>query len=245
MSAQCVVLGLPHAVDGSHQNATFASEVAVNFFLESRFKQISRTHCEAEGASAFGRIASGILIYGKARVDALTFEEQAANRGARTLGGHEDDIDILAGNNKCLVGIDDAETVGEIKRLARSKVWLDEGPVFLLPRIRKQVLHHGALGCRFFDGEEGHAGLPAVLNGEIPRTALVAQTDDDIEAVVTHIERLATPLNAITQYRDGFLAKNRTDLVSRIIRTLVNLFRARTDADFFHDDLVKNLPPIP
>src|SRR5207249_2153810 len=100
--------------------------------------------------------------------------------------------------------------------------------------VREQVLHDGALGGGFFRIEECDAGLPAVFEAEVVGLAASALADDDLEAVVAHVERLPAALDAIAEYGDGFILEDLPDLVRRVVRPLDALFDVGADLDLFH-----------
>ena len=75
-------------------------------------------------------------------------------------------------------------------------------------------------------GEERLAGHPAVLLRPGPSlAALVALADDDVDAVVLHVERLAAALHAVAEDGDGLVAEDRLELLRRIVRPLDDGFR--------------------
>ena len=74
--AQHFVLGEPEPVDCPHEHAPFAGQVAEDFLLEGRFKEIARADGNAARQAAVESPAAGVLMYGIAAVDALTFQEQ-------------------------------------------------------------------------------------------------------------------------------------------------------------------------
>ena len=61
---------------------------------------------------------------------------------------------------------------------------------------------------RFLEGEQRLAGNPAVLDGEVPRLRLLALADDDFDAVVFHVERLAAALHAVAEDGDRLVAQD-------------------------------------
>ena len=71
------------------------------------------------------------------------------------------------------------------------------GPGLALGSIREQVHDNGAALDSLVDVEQVRAGNPAVLLGLLPRGAILADTDDNIEAVVAEVETLAVALGAV------------------------------------------------
>src|ERR1700687_3467649 len=108
---QHLVLRQPEPVNGAHQHATLAGEVADDFLLECRFKKVSRADGVATGQTALPGPAGGILMNGETGVDSLTLEEMPAHRGPRSLRRDEDYVNVLWRDYAGLIAEDDAETV--------------------------------------------------------------------------------------------------------------------------------------
>src|SRR5271165_3973994 len=96
-------------------------------------------------------------------------------------------------------------------------MWFESRPKLFLAGVGKQVLNDGPTLSRFFIAKERLARHPAVLQCEIPAASFFTQTDDDVDAVVLHVERLATSLNAVSQNSHRFLAENGFDSFRRIV----------------------------
>lgn len=71
------------------------------------------------------------------------------------------------------------------------------GPGLGLGGIGKEVHDDGTAGDGLIDIEEVLAGNPAILDGVLPGLAVLADTDDDVKAVVTEVETLAMTLRAV------------------------------------------------
>src|SRR5262249_46282096 len=130
--AQHLILGQPQAVDRAHEYAALAGQVAEDLILEGRLEQVARANGNAGRQAAVAGPAGGILVDGKASVDAPAFEEQPADRRAGALRRDEDHVDVLRRHHTGLVGIDDRETVREVERLAPGEMRLDGRPLLLL-----------------------------------------------------------------------------------------------------------------
>ena len=95
--------------------------------------------------------------------------------------------------------------MGEVERLARGEVFFDDGPYGDLPGVGQQVLDdRGALGG-LLDVEERFARHPAVGDGLVPALGAFALADDDVEAVVAEVQRLAGALHAVADDGDGLV----------------------------------------
>lgn len=89
---------------------------------------------------------------------------------------------------------------------------LDCRPFALLSRIRQQVHDDSALVRRLFDGEEGLAGHPAVLDGLLPAAAAFPEADDHVQAVVPGVERLAAALGPVSEHCERVILEQRLEL---------------------------------
>src|SRR5260370_41916137 len=100
-------------------------------------------------------------MHGVTGVDPFTFQEEPANRGARSLGSYQDDVDVLARNDAGLVGVNNAKSVREIQGLARCEERLEFRPLLLLARIGKEVLDNSAATCCLVQRKERLSGNPS------------------------------------------------------------------------------------
>ena len=174
-----------------------------------------------QGQAAVAGPAGGVLVDGEAGVDALAFEEQPADRGARALRRDQDHVDVLRRHDAGLVAVDDAEAVREVQGLAAwSGSGLSVGHCSFWPasesRYWMMVPRCGGL----LEREERLAGHPAVLLGQVPALPPFAQADDDVDAVVLHVERLAAALDAVAEDGDGLVAEDRLDPLRRVVGPL-------------------------
>ena len=78
-------------------------------------------------------------------------------------------------------------------------------------------------------------GTQPSCSGQVPAAALVALADDDVDAVVLHVERLAAALHAVAEDGDGLVAEDGLDSLRRIVRPLDDGFRDVADLDLPHD----------
>lgn len=87
--------------------------------------------------------------------------------------------------------------------LALDELGLDGGPGLGLSGVGEKVHDDGTAGDGLIDIEEVLAGDPAVLLGVLPGLAVLADTDDDVEAVVTEVKTLAVTLGAVADEGEG------------------------------------------
>jgi hypothetical protein len=230
-----VVLRVHDAGQGAHEHAALAGEVAEDFLLEGGREQVARAHRDAESHGAILGAAGGVLLDGEAAVDAGARQEVAAHVQARALGRDHDDVHVGGRNHAGLILIDDGEAVREIDGVALLEVLLDRGPDGLLRGVRHQHLNDGALLGRFLDFEQGLARHPAVGDGAIPVPLERGRlADDDVEAIVLHVERLGRTLDAIADHRDGLVLENLERLLDRELFARDDFFFDSTEIDRCH-----------
>ncbi len=203
--AQHFVLCGEDPLDGAHEGAAFAGQVAVHFFSEIGFEKISAADSDAEGDDAVLCFAGGVLEDGIAAVKAAALEEHSSQRGTGAFGGDEENVDILGGDDAGLFVKGDAEAMGEVEGFAGGKVFLYRRPELDLGGVAEEVADDGAFFERFFDLEEGFAGHEAIAYCFIPGLGVFPLTDYDVDAVVFLVERLAGALNAVADDGDGFI----------------------------------------
>src|ERR1043165_747301 len=105
--AQDVILRFHDSGESAHQHTAFASKVAEHFPLKCRREEISRTDTNADGKATLFGAARGVLLDGKAGVDARAGQKIAADRRARTLRRDQDHIHALGWDNAGLFAISD------------------------------------------------------------------------------------------------------------------------------------------
>jgi len=156
------------------------------------------------------------------RVDSTTLLEERADGAARTLGGNKDDINILRGNDTSVLLEDNGETVGEVESLALGDEGSDLGPCLGLSSVGEEVHDDSTPVDGLLDGEEGLSGHPAVLNGLLPGLAILADTDNHVEALVAGVETLAVALGAVTDESEGVVLEVLLELGDGPVGTLVD-----------------------
>jgi hypothetical protein len=81
--------------------------------------------------------------------------------------------------------------------LALGQQRLDLGPRLALRRVAEQVHDDGALVDGLLDLKQVLSRDPAVLDGVLPRLAILADADDDVETIVAQVKTLAVALRAV------------------------------------------------
>ena len=74
MLAQHLVLSGKQALDGSHEGATLAGEVADGLAVECGLEEVSRAYAYAQGEGALQGTPGGIVLHSVGGVDASAFE---------------------------------------------------------------------------------------------------------------------------------------------------------------------------
>ena len=80
---------------------------------------------------------------------------------------------------------------------------LDGGPGLGLSGVGEKVHDNGRLGNGLVDVEQVLAGNPAIRLSFLPRSTVLPYTDDDVEAIVAHVETLAVTLGAVANHGHG------------------------------------------
>jgi len=150
---------------------------------------------------------------GIARVEAAPVEEIGAQRPARSLGGHEDHIDVLGRDDVGLVAVGDGKAMGEVEGLALGQMGFYLRPHLGLSGIGQEILENRSPLSRFFHREEGLAGNESVLYGLFPGRAALPLPHDDADAVVAEVQGLAWPLRAVAQNGHRFVLQDLLGLV--------------------------------
>jgi hypothetical protein len=104
-------------VDTTHQATTLTVEVGVDLLLEGGLVEVSTADGDTEGDGLLLGLASDVLEDGNGGVDTTALAEEGADSTAGTLGGDEDDINVLGDIDLGEVLEDGGETVGEVEGL--------------------------------------------------------------------------------------------------------------------------------
>lgn len=143
---------------------------------------------------------------------------------------HTTDIDseskntlTLGRDNISLVLVDNRETMGEVKGLARSDERCHLGPNSLLVGIREQVHDNGSFLGSLKDREKVLAWNPAFFNSLVEGLAFTL-TNDDIDTIVTQVQSLTTALGTIAKNSNGIILEGLKQLFTGNIGALINGF---------------------
>jgi hypothetical protein len=175
---------------GEEETYTLTHQVGVDLLLEGGLVEVSRADSDTEGNSLLLGLAGDILPHGDGGVDTLASLEEGADGAAGSLGGDQDDIDVGGDLDLGQVLEHGRETVREVEGLAL-ELGLDGGPGLGLGGVGEKVHHDGTTGNGLVNVEQVLAGHPAILDGLVPRSTVLADSDDDIEAVIAEVETLA------------------------------------------------------
>ena len=77
--------------------------------------------------------------------------------------------------------------MGEVEGLSLGNERRDRWPCLRLGGIGQKVHDDGALVDGFFDGEKSLAGDPAIFQGLSPALTVLADTNDNVKAIITSV----------------------------------------------------------
>lgn len=95
--------------------------------------------------------------------------------------------------------------IGNATYLALGDLGLNVGPGLRLRGVGEEVHDDRAARDGLVDLEEVLAGNPAILDGVLPRLAILTDTDNDVEAVVAEVEALAVALRTVADEGEGIV----------------------------------------
>lgn len=116
---QNLVLGEEHTVDTTHQAATLTVQVRVDLLLKGGLVQVAGTDGNTQGNGLLLSLASHVLVDGERGVDTTALTEQRADSTAGTLGGNQDNVNVLGDLDLGQLLEDGGETVREVQGLLR------------------------------------------------------------------------------------------------------------------------------
>lgn len=108
----------------------------------------------------------------------------------------------------------------EVKGLPLRDQRLNLRPCLALRCIREQVHDNCPSVDSLFDGEERFAGNPAILHGLSPTLTVLADTDNDVEAIIACIETLPVSLGAVADESKGVVLEVLLELGERPVGAL-------------------------
>lgn len=218
-----LVLSKEHTVDTTHEATTLTVEVGVDLLLEGGLVEVTGTDGNTHGDGLLLGLAGNVLEDGNGGVDTTALTEESADSTAGTLGGNEDDVNVSGDVDLGEVLENGGETVGEVEGLALGEEGLDSGPSLRLGGIGEEVHDDGTLLNGGVDIEQVLAGDPAVLDGLLPRSTILTDTDDDVQALVTQVKTLTVTLGTVTDESKGIVLEELVELLTGPIGTLVDI----------------------
>jgi hypothetical protein len=91
-------------------DTSLSVQVREDLLLEGRLIHVPRTDGNTDGAGLLKGLAGNVLPDGNGRVDSSTLLEESSDGSSRTLGGNEDDVDVLGGDD---TGLSKPQVTGE------------------------------------------------------------------------------------------------------------------------------------
>ncbi len=211
--------------------------------LEGGREEVARADGDADGQRALEGALGGVALDGEAGIDADAGEEVAAHGGAGPLGGDHDDIHALGSVDAGQLAVDPAEAVGEVEGLALGEVGFHAREDVLQGAVVHEHHDDGGLFAGLLDVEEADAGLEAVLLGAGP-IALEAGilADDDLNAVVAHVERLGGALDAVADDGDDLVLEDLLGLLQGEFGTGDDVFLRSAKINLGHNSMLLLVP---
>ena len=233
--AEQVVLRFHDARERAHQHTALAGEIAKDFVLECRGKEIARANRDSQRNRPLVRASGRVLLNRETGIDAAARKEIGAHTRARTFGRDENHIHEIRRDDAGLLFVHNRKAVGKVERVALFQTRFDLGPRHHLRGVRNQVLNNRAALGGFFERKERFALHPAVLMRLVPAIFVLASLSyDDVDAVVAHVERLCGPLHAVTQDGDDLVLQDLSRLVERKLVARDDLFDYSAKIDLCH-----------
>jgi hypothetical protein len=211
-----------HLETRATHTTTLSVKVGADLLLESGTVDVTGTDGDSHSLGNLIGLAGDVLVNGVRSVDTATLEEEGTDGTAGTLGSDEDNVNVLGGDNAGLVGVNDRETVSKVKSLALGDEGLNLLPSLGLGGIREQVHDDGTLVDSLGDIEQSLSWNPTVLDSLLPRSTVLTDTDDNVQALVTSVEGLTVTLRAVTDHGKGLTLEVVLELLSGPVGTLVD-----------------------
>src|SRR5580698_7791211 len=120
--AQHFVLCGENSLNGAHEGAAFTGQIAIYFFSKVGLKKISAANSDPEGDDAVLCLPGGVLEDGIATIETTALEEHPSERSTGPFGRDKKNVDVFRRDDAGLFVEGDAESMGEVKGFAGSKV---------------------------------------------------------------------------------------------------------------------------
>jgi len=92
-------LGEEHSLDTTHEDTSLTVEVREDLFLKRGLVKVTGSDGDTEGDGLLLGLTGDILPDGDGRVDTSSLEEESSDSSSRSLGGDEDNVDVLGWDN--------------------------------------------------------------------------------------------------------------------------------------------------
>ncbi len=234
--AEHVVLGFHHACQAAHQHAALADEVGGHFVFEAGGEEVTGTDRDTDGEGAVHCLGRCVLRNREAGVDAHAIEEVAAHGCARTLGGDHDDVDVSGHFHAGELAVNPTEAVREVEGFAGGHVRGDGGPHALDGGVVQEDHDDAGAFASFVDAEEGLADFEAIFLCALPVCSKgFVLADDNIDAVVAHVQSLGGALDAVADDGDGLTFEDLLRLLQGIFFTSDDGLNGTAKVDLSHN----------
>jgi len=236
-----LVLGFNNPGKSPHQNPPFPGQVGINLILEGGREEVTRTNGDTQCQGAVKRPSCEILEDSKTGVNTMAGQEIGAHTGPRSLGSHQDHIDMSGRNNPRLLLVHHRETMREIKGIPFVQTRLELGPDQPLCGIRHQILDDGTPAGRLFHREKGLPRNKTVTYRLVPVLfELRRLPDDHPEPLVTHVQGLRRPLYPVSDDRNHLIFQYFPCFLHRELLAENHVLHFPAKTDFCHNNLFYN-----
>lgn len=86
-------------MDTTHEDTSLTVKVREDLFLKRGLVKVTGSNGDTEGDGLLLGLTGDILPNGDGRVDTSTLEEEGSDSSSRSLGGDEDNVDVLGWDN--------------------------------------------------------------------------------------------------------------------------------------------------
>ncbi|KAH3660712.1 hypothetical protein OGATHE_005044 [Ogataea polymorpha] len=239
--SQDLVLSKEHTVDTSHQTSSLTVQVRVDFSLEGGLVNVTRSNGNSQSNGLLLGLTSNVVPDGVRRVDTSALLEKRSHSSTRTLRSSQDHVNVGWWHNVGQLLEDRRESVGEIQGLSLGEQRLDGRPGLGLSSVRKQVHDDGSLLDGLSDVKQVLTWNPSVLNGSLPRSTILSDTNDDVQTVVSQIQTLAVTLGTVTDQSKSIVLEVLKQLLSWPVSSLVDNLLDTTKVDLLDTSDTRNL----
>lgn len=102
-----------HSLDTTHEDTSLSVKVREDLLLEGGLVDVTGTDGDTESDGLLLGLAGDVLVDGDGRVDTSALEEKGSDGSSGTLGGDEDDVNVLGWDD---LGLEDQSAMSLLSR---------------------------------------------------------------------------------------------------------------------------------